>query len=355
MSKISFRSAFSKDSKPENSSGKEKPSRSKDLKKKDTDILEEKRTGELSQDKIDLASNSKVEEGPSVKKSGRKSRTKGLENQDDVKGNEKEETQEEVLPVPELEEPRPGVVVPEPGLSGEIEQKKDLPVSEPSPPKPKETMKVPITSLFKMQYNPSPAQSSEPAPEDGEADSFDFSSSDSGASDTLTVSGSLGEQLSEYEDLESDQIITFFLGSEQYGLDILDAREVKQILPLTPIPRSPNWILGIVNLRGTVFPVVDLKKRINITSDITYPLNLRRIIIVEIEDTKIGLLVDKINMIFNKQTLEHSLPPALISGGEDFISFIAKKDENIISIISLTKLFTTEERELLAKIKEDKI
>ncbi|MCK4666739.1 purine-binding chemotaxis protein CheW, partial [Candidatus Dependentiae bacterium] len=158
----------------------------------------------------------------------------------------------------------------------------------------------------------------------------------------------------DHEDLESDQIIAFYLGSEQYGMEILDAREVKRILPLTPIPRTPDWILGVVNLRGIVFPVVDLKKRLKIEANVNYPPNLRRIIVIEIGETRIGLLVDKINMILNKQLLEYSVPPVLISGGEDFISSIAKKDDMIISIISLSRLFTSEERELLAQIKEEK-
>ncbi|MDD3627722.1 MAG: chemotaxis protein CheW, partial [bacterium] len=232
-------------------------------------------------------------------------------------------------------------------VSEEKEAIKEQPVK---PKEKKVTEKVPITTFFKIQRAPQVPVSKSAEVSESEEEALQ----EVPKNEPISVTGTLAEQLSEYEDIESDQIITFFLGSEQYGLDILDAREVKQILPLTPIPRSTGWILGVVNLRGSVFPVVDLKKRINISSDVKYPQNLRRIIIVEIEDTKIGLLVDKINMIFNKQTLEHSLPPALISGGEDFISFIAKKDDNIISIISLTKLFTSEERELLAKIKEDK-
>ena len=333
MSKISFRSVYKKDDEKKQQSPKKSDKKRSSKKKSSKKELDKKQVPE----KVEVQPEESVEQVP----------------EEEVVTHEPK--QEETPPATEpIKEEKP-VEVQEEVVPESTPEPEQVPGEEPAPKQ--ETKVMSISSLFKIER-----RAKEPLVSEVQETSIPETSIESEVTEELEPeslqlddSVESGETEERGEEYESDQIITFFLGGEQYGLDILDAREVKRILPLTPIPKTPDWVLGVVNLRGIVFPVVDLRKRLRIETEIEYPIAFRRIIIVELEDTtRIGLLVDKIHRIFNKQLLEYSVPPALISGGEDFISSIAKKDENIISIISLKQLFTMEERELLLKIKEEK-
>lgn len=348
MSKISFRSMLHKDDDEEKKSRTGKKGKSpgkksdKSKSKSRTDTRKEPEPKPSGPPGRSQAKKSKKEKGPAPEKesgqasSNQAERKKSVSKEDDKK---KEEQKSTVMSISELI-----AVQPVPEVNSEQAIKKE----EESVPEPNSqstsSSTASISSLFRIEHNEINVPQEDSELYKDQASDEEYASEEDG----------LSELVLETDEYQSDQIITFLLGTEEYGLNILDAREVKQILPLTPIPRSPDWVLGIVNLRGMVFPVVDLKKRLNIESEKEYPISLRRIIVVEIDETKIGLLVDRIHRIFNKHLLDFSTPPALISGGEDFISAIAKKDELIISIISVSKLFTSEEKELLAKIKEEK-
>ncbi len=340
MSKISFKSVI-KSQKPKTANKKNKKESKKPIKQvkvkklKQEDLTREKEEAKMEQSKIEPEV---IEE--SIISQVTSQETKAIH--EEIYKLDSQTGQKDTLPINKQDSQEIEVEV-----TDSAEEKSEE-LSEPEKPPVTEQKTIPLSSIFKFErggetqtkvedelVEETPEQVEEETPEDI------FESEKEKTED-------------DHEDLESDQIITFFLGSEQYGMEILDAREVKRILPLTPIPRTPDWVMGVVNLRGIVFPVVDLKKRLKIVTNVTYPPNLRRIIVIEINGTRIGLLVDKINIILNKQLLEYSVPPVLISGGEDFISSIARKDDMIVLIISLSRLFTSEERELLAKIKEEK-
>ena len=133
------------------------------------------------------------------------------------------------------------------------------------------------------------------------------------------------------------QLVTFLLGEEMYGIDILAVQEIIRMESITEIPRTADYVEGVINLRGKVIPVIDLRKRFNLP--IQDETKDTRIIVVEIEDKIIGMIVDGVSKVLR---LPASLvePPSPIVGGIDsnYIKGVGKVNENLIILLDLTKI-----------------
>ena len=139
------------------------------------------------------------------------------------------------------------------------------------------------------------------------------------------------------------QLVVFKLENEEFACNINDVREVLKMVRVTPLPRSLDFVEGVINLRGEVIPVIDLRKRfglqeIEITDD-------SRIIIVEVEERMVGLIVDSVsgvNRLANKQIQD---APDQVAGQQTkLILGVGKIEERLLIILNLDRILSSEEQ-----------
>jgi purine-binding chemotaxis protein CheW len=142
---------------------------------------------------------------------------------------------------------------------------------------------------------------------------------------------------------EDLQLVAFVLHKEEFAVDIHKVREVLKVAQITPLPQSLDFIEGVINLRGEVIPVVDLRKRFRL-ADAQKGEN-SRIIIVEIDDSLVGLIVDSVTEVLHLQASAVEPPPRRLAGTKtEFISGVGKLAERLIIILDLEKILSTEEQ-----------
>lgn len=152
------------------------------------------------------------------------------------------------------------------------------------------------------------------------------------------------------------QILTFEIKQQLFGLDILRVREITEYMPLTPVPLVPDFILGVINLRGNVVPVIDLSKRFS--WDKTTPTKESCIIITELEYEEqileIGILVDSVKEVLRCSTDDLRPPPNFgMKVRIDFIESVFKSDEKFILLLNLNKVLSIEELSELRSITQE--
>lgn len=150
-------------------------------------------------------------------------------------------------------------------------------------------------------------------------------------------------QATTYED---GQYLTFLLGSEVFGVGILHIKEIKEFSNITPIPMMPNFVQGVMNLRGNVVPIIDLHVRFGRSK--TTITKKTCIIIVEVQHEgellDIGILVDSVNEVVDIPG--KSVEPAPVFGAKiriDFIHGIGKIENNFIILLNINKALSVEE------------
>lgn len=144
--------------------------------------------------------------------------------------------------------------------------------------------------------------------------------------------------------MSENQYVVFNLGKEEYGIDIMNVREIVQYQESVKIPNSPNFIEGIINFRGKVIPIVCLKKRFGI-EDKAKDANTR-IIVINLNDKQIGFLVDEASQTVRLDDSNIDSTPDIITGIErKYITGVGKLDNRLIILIDLEKVLTEDERE----------
>ncbi|NLX91593.1 MAG: chemotaxis protein CheW [Firmicutes bacterium] len=137
-------------------------------------------------------------------------------------------------------------------------------------------------------------------------------------------------------------MVAFKLEKEEFAVDIHQVREVLKMTRVTPLPQSAHYIEGLINLRGEVIPVVDLRKRFELPEG--ERSEQTRIIIVEIQDSNVGLIVDSVTEVLRFSSSAIQPPPARIAGTRtDLIKGVGKVEERLLIILNLERILTTEE------------
>ena len=143
------------------------------------------------------------------------------------------------------------------------------------------------------------------------------------------------------------QLVTFQLGEELYGVDIMDVKEIVKVRKVRPIPNAPYYVEGIFNLRSEIIPVINLHKRFQIQK-----LSVEEgeedfeggFIILNIDDNKIGIIIDKIARVVTINTEEIKAPPQMISGiGTEYIHGVIRQDEKYLIMLDIRRLFNAKE------------
>ncbi len=134
----------------------------------------------------------------------------------------------------------------------------------------------------------------------------------------------------------SRQLITFQIGEQYLGVDIMAIREIRAWSPTTLLPQVPAHVRGVVNLRGTVLPVVDLSSRLG--WGLTEPTQRHVIIVVRIADQLQGLIVDGVNDIVSIASEDLQPPPSLGDGATSFLEGLVSVDDRMVMVLSLDAL-----------------
>lgn len=134
-----------------------------------------------------------------------------------------------------------------------------------------------------------------------------------------------------------EQVVAFKLRSEEYGFSILNVQEIKGLTDITRVPFAPDYIKGVINLRGSVLPVIDLKCRLGL-EDTPYTANTR-IVVVHVGEVSIGMLVDAVTEVRTIDASDIDTARAVNSETNGkFISGIGKVDNRLIILLDLTEI-----------------
>jgi len=145
------------------------------------------------------------------------------------------------------------------------------------------------------------------------------------------------------------QLVTFKLGTEEFGVDILKVQEINKMMNITKIPNAPAFIEGVINLRGKIIPIVDLRKRFGFREQ-PYDKSTR-IIVVELEGLVLGFIVDSVSEVLRipENTIEP--PPSMVAGIEsEYIEGVGKLDDRLLILLELKKVFSSPERKDIENI-----
>jgi purine-binding chemotaxis protein CheW len=136
------------------------------------------------------------------------------------------------------------------------------------------------------------------------------------------------------------EVITFAIGEDQYGVDIMAVREIKEWSNVTHLPKQPDYMRGVLNLRGVIVPIIDLRCRFG--EGLTEATMLHVVIIVQINDQLVGLLADRVSDIisFDPPKIK-AVPKVAQSERLNFLSGIVTIDEDMIALIELSNLLKT--------------
>jgi len=145
------------------------------------------------------------------------------------------------------------------------------------------------------------------------------------------------------EEIVNDQkVIVFQLADEEYALSVEQVGSIERMLTITRVPQTAEFVKGVINLRGVVTPVIDLRSRFDIVE--TEHTDATRIIITYIDEIEVGLIVDAANDVIDipRQSIE---PPPSVVGSVDvnYISGVAKLDDRLLILLDLEKVLTTDE------------
>lgn len=146
---------------------------------------------------------------------------------------------------------------------------------------------------------------------------------------------------------EDIQVVVFKLGSDDYCVPVSQAREIQLYSIPTRIPNTPDFVEGVINLRGQIIPILDLKKRFG--SGSTEINALTKIIIIDMDGELLGILVDSVSEVLKTPQSRFEAPPSAVrtSINNNYISGIGKIDERLLILLDLAKVLNEEEKEQL--------
>ncbi len=156
--------------------------------------------------------------------------------------------------------------------------------------------------------------------------------------------------INQNEDL---QLVTFQLGAEYYGIDIMQVKSIEETKDVRAIPNSPGYVEGIFNLRGEIIPVINLHRRFHLTRVLTEEDDelLRGFLIIRLDGMHVAIIIDKVSRVISVSAGEIQPPPQMISGiGAEYIEGVVQRDEGYLIVLDIDRLFNLRELEQLESI-----
>ncbi len=157
----------------------------------------------------------------------------------------------------------------------------------------------------------------------------------------------MSEELKEKnESSEILQLVSFKIGDEEFGVDILRVQEINRMMQITKVPNAPIFVEGVVNLRGRIIPVIDLRTRIGMQKKDHDKET--RIVVVEISGSTVGFIVDEVSEVLRIPRNITEPPPDMVSGlNSDYITAVGKLEDRLLILLDLEKILSSEEQQEL--------
>lgn len=156
------------------------------------------------------------------------------------------------------------------------------------------------------------------------------------------------------EDQEKQmQLVTFQLGNELYGIDIMSVDGIVRMDDVRPIPNAPSYVEGIYNLRGEIIPIINLHKRFQLKQASLSEEDrlLSGFIILEINGMKLGVIIDKVSRVLTVDMAKMQPPPQMLSGiGAEYIQGVFNREEGYLIALDIHRLFDPKELQQLGNI-----
>lgn len=145
------------------------------------------------------------------------------------------------------------------------------------------------------------------------------------------------------------QMVTFKIAEEEFGVDILKVQEIIRMMPITKVPNAPSFVEGVINLRGKVIPVIDLRKRFGMQS--TKHDSQTRIKVMDISGQTVGFVVDAVCEVLRIKESTIEPPPAVVSGvGSEYMRGVGKLEDRLLILLDLDKLLSENEMDNLTSL-----
>jgi purine-binding chemotaxis protein CheW len=139
----------------------------------------------------------------------------------------------------------------------------------------------------------------------------------------------------------SEQFLTFLVGREEYGVDILRVQEIKAFSTVTAVPNTPAYIRGVMNLRGTVVPVIDLRVKFGLANPSYDKFTV--IVVVKLRSKVVGLVVDAVSDVLDIRAAAIEQPPELVTDAETaFIRGMATIGERLVMLVDVDQVIALE-------------
>ncbi len=162
------------------------------------------------------------------------------------------------------------------------------------------------------------------------------------------------------EQTESDQmqLVGFTIGRETFGVDILMVQEIIRSAPITAVPNSPDFIEGVINLRGSIIPVIDLRKRLNLYKKKAMPefQQATWILIINVDDRVTGFIVDSVTKVLKIQISSIEPPPDIVVAGlkSQYIRGVCEIDTGLLILLDFSRILQVKEIKKLKEIDQEK-
>ncbi|MDR0443143.1 MAG: chemotaxis protein CheW [Treponema sp.] len=161
-------------------------------------------------------------------------------------------------------------------------------------------------------------------------------------------------QKRESDTTDSRQLVTFQLGEELYGVNIMDVKEIVRVQAIRQIPNAPAYVEGIFNLRSEIIPIINLHKRFHLKKLLTSEEDelLSGFIILDIDGMKLGIIIDRISRVVTIEKEQIQPPPQMISGiGAEYIQGVVRQEEGYLIILDIRDLFNPKELQKIAELR----
>ena len=150
------------------------------------------------------------------------------------------------------------------------------------------------------------------------------------------------EKMMENSTSDELQLVSFCIGSEEYGVDILQVQEINRMVEITKVPQAPHYVEGVINLRGKVIPIIDLRKRFNL--ELKEHDKNTRIVVVDIGGNIMGMIVDSVSEVLRLQADTIEPPPELVTGvNSEYIKGVAKLEDRLLIFLDLSRVIDIEQ------------
>jgi purine-binding chemotaxis protein CheW len=152
---------------------------------------------------------------------------------------------------------------------------------------------------------------------------------------------------------DQNQLVTFQLGEELYGINIMDVKEIVRVQEIRAIPNAPTYVEGIFNLRSEIIPIINLHKRFHLKRMMASEEDelLSGFIILDIDGMKLGVIIDRVSRVVTIEREDIQPPPQMLSGiGAEYIKGVVRQEHGYLIILNIRDLFNAKELQKIVEL-----